>query len=235
MRIAAAWCGAGPESDLVRRNGPPAFTLLEVLLVVALLGLLAALVLPDFTTAAAAENLRESAHRLRALAAMCRAEAMNATCRHRILVRSDGSVRVRRQADPLKAPHLYITPREDWAHVAVLLPDVWVEAVQMLPDGPSPIRIIDDQLEFPETELDPIAVEDLDRPLEINFEPDGTCNSVRWVLRDARGHALLLTLDGRLGRVTIEPWNQATDEVRRPAPLPPEADIEDEYNPEDYR
>lgn len=220
---------------LVRRTARQAFTLLEVLLVVALLGLLAAFVLPDFTTAATAEHLKESAHRLRALAAMCRAEAMNATCRHRILIRADGSVRVRRQADPLKAPHLYITPREDWAQSEVLLPDVWIEAVQLLPEGPSPIRIVDDQLEFPETELDPVMVEELERPIEINFEPDGTSNSLRWVLRDAGGNALLVTLDGRLGRVTVEPWNRATGEVRRPPVLPPEADQEDEYNPEDYR
>jgi hypothetical protein len=116
----------------------------------------------------------------------------------------------------------------------VLLPEVWVEAVQVLPEGPPPIRIVDERLVFPETQIDPVPVVELERPVELNFEPDGTSNSLRWVLRDERRRALLLTLDGRLGRVTVEAWTSVPqDEIRRPERLPDEEEVK--YVAEDYQ
>jgi len=213
--------------------GDPGFTLVEVLMVVVLLGVLAALTWPDFSAAARAEHLQQSAQRIRSLVAMCRAEAMNQTCRYRILIRPDGSLRVRRQADPIKAPHLYITPPEGWARTDLLLKDVWVSDIQVLPEGPPPIRIIDDKLEFPEMEINLVPVEELEEPVEIKFDPDGQCNSMRWVLRDGRGRGLLVTLDGRLGRVSSEAWEALpADQVRRPEPVAEEK--EPEYVPEDH-
>jgi prepilin-type N-terminal cleavage/methylation domain-containing protein len=210
------------------------FTLLEVLLVVSLLAVVAAVVWPNFGSPELAEHLGESARRMKALIAMCRAEAMNQTLRYRIRIRPDGSVRLVRQADAIKAPHLYIPVPADWARTTVLLPDVWVESVQILPDGPPPVRIIDEKLEFPDMDITLTPIEELPRALELDLEPDGTCNSTRWVLRDERGAGLLFTLDGRLGRVTLDEWpNALPADLHRPPPLP--EDEEAKYNPEDYR
>jgi prepilin-type N-terminal cleavage/methylation domain-containing protein len=139
----------------MRRQTGRAFTLLEVLLVIVLLGVLFAFAWPDFAAATEGERLKESAQRMRALIAMCRAEAMNETVCYRIKIRLDGGVRVHRQADALLAPQLYITPRAGWARQDMLLEDVWVEAVQDLPEGPPPIQIIDEKLEFPEMAIEP--------------------------------------------------------------------------------
>jgi prepilin-type N-terminal cleavage/methylation domain-containing protein len=209
------------------------FTLLELLMVITLLGLLAVFAFPDLHTASRSEHLRESAQRIRALVAMCRAEAMNEMTRYRIMVRPDGTLRVRCQADALKAPHLYITPRVDWARTVILLEDVFVEGLQLLPEGPPPIRIVNEKLQFPQTELVFTPVEELERPMLVDFDPDGTCNSLRLVLRDVRGHGLLLTLDGRVGRLLTEDWTPVLPEdVHRPALL--EEEDEPKYKAEDF-
>jgi prepilin-type N-terminal cleavage/methylation domain-containing protein len=211
------------------------FTLLEVLLVVALLSVLAAFAWPGLGTSSQAKHLVESAERLQTLIAMCRAEAMNETVCHRIRIRPDGSVHVLRQADPLKAPNLYIRPRVDWALTPVLLDDVWVEGVQLLPEGPPPLLIVDDRLQFPDAVIEPVPIEEFGAPVDLDFQPDGTVShSLRCVLRDTQGLALLITLDGRLGRVTIEDWKAVPpEEVHRPETLPEEE--EPEYRPEDYK
>lgn len=199
----------------------PAFTLLELALVIVIIGFVAAIAWPDFAGASEREQLPESARRVEALAAMCRAEALNEACRYRVSVLADGSLRISVQPDPVGAPERFVPLRAPWAMTDVLLDGVWIEAVQMLPHGPAPIRIVDDDLEFPETEYEWTAVADLERPMEIEFTPDGSVSSsFRWVLRDRGGAARLVTLDARLGRVTTERWDAiAADDVERPDAL----------------
>ncbi|MBK9118565.1 MAG: prepilin-type N-terminal cleavage/methylation domain-containing protein [Phycisphaerales bacterium] len=210
------------------------FTLFEILLVIGLLGVIILLAWPDFTGSARAERLMESARRMQGMVTMCRAEAMNAAVRYRLEFRPDGTVRVLRQADAILAPHLYLRPQVDWAN-SPLLQDVWVEAVQRLSEGPPPLRIIDDKLVFPDSEVAPVPVMELEEAVWLDFRPDGTSRSLRWVLRDAAGRGLLLTLDGRIGRVQIEPWSAVTpEEIVRPVPLAEEEE-EIEFRPEDYR
>ncbi len=196
-----------------------AFTLVEVLLVVALLGVLALFAFAEFGNTERAEHVKESARRMQALVAMCRAEAMNEARAYRVLILADGSLRVECQSDPLQ-PEDYVPPAVDWARSPVLLEDVWVEAVQVLPEGPPPIRIVDEQIEFTETEYDFVDVTAFEQPPAIEFEPGGMSSSLRWVLRDEQGRGLLLTLDGRLGRVRVADWDAIRpDEVRRPEPV----------------
>lgn len=210
-----------------------AFTLLELTLVIVLVGVLAVFVIPELSGVSRAEHLHDSAQRLRALVCMCRAEAMNQTRIYQMRIRPDGTVRVLTQADPLRAPHLYITPRVDWVQTELLHENVWIEAVQVMPGGPPPIRVINDKLEFPQTVIEPVPIAEYAAPLEFNFEPAGVSDSLRLVLRDITGEALLVTLDGRLGRVTIEAWPAIPpSEVERPAPWPEEPEVE--YQPEDF-
>lgn len=218
----------------MRRAQRHGFTLFEIVLVIGLLGVIVLLAWPDFTGAARSERLPETARRMQGMIAMCRAEAMNQSTRYRLEFRLDGTVRVLRQADPVLAPHLYIRPKVDWAN-SPLLKDVWVEALQRLPEGPPPIRIIDEKLVFPDMEIEPEPIETFDEPVWLDFAPDGTCRSLRWVLRDAAGRGLLLTLDGRLGRVKVDPWPAVSpDELVRPVVQPVEEE-EIEFRAEDFR
>ncbi len=211
-----------------------AFTLLELLLVMALLGLLVALAWPDFSATARAENLSESALRIQTLIAMCRAEAMNGAKQYRIEIRPDGSLAAWEQVDPILAPHLHNPVRGAWGRTQVLLPDVWIAAVQTLPDGPAPIKVIDEELEFPEMEIEPIPIEEFEDPLYVDIAPDGACPSLRLVLRDDMGRAVLLTLDGRLGRFLVEDWERIPEEeVTRPEMW--EVEEPEVYHVEDFQ
>ncbi len=218
----------------MRRPAKRGFTLLEVLLVVVLIGVLAAFAWPDFATADQAEHLKEAGRRMEAVVAMCRAQAMNESCRYRVVIRPDGSLHVRRQLDVLKAPHVYVRVLEPWANPVFPFDDVWVSALQVLPEGPPPVHIIDERLQFPDTEVEPQAIEEFEDDVTIDFAPDGLGDSLRWVLRDTLGRGLLQTLDGRLGRVTAEDWPRVPlEDLERPETLP--AEEEPEYKLEDFQ
>lgn len=212
----------------VTRN---AFTLLEVLMVVALLAVVAAIAWPDFWQAKRSEELDESARRMKTLVQMCRAQAMNESRRYRVSFREDGSIKVTRQRDPILAPHEYFRFRDDWANLPFLLEHVWVDALLPLSEGPPPIELEDELIEFEEFDDEPTPITELEYAYELNFEPDGVSNSLRWILRDEDGHGLQLTLDGRLGRVQVEAVEKLMDEPERPEPL--EEDDEDQEFEED--
>lgn len=185
---------------MIRRR---AFTLLEVLIVLVLLAILAAILWPDFATAQQGEQLSESVTRTKALVAMCRAQAMNEARRYRIVFRPDGRMQVRCQEDPVQAPDSYIEVRQEWAELPFLLEDVWIAALLPLPQGPPPILVDDEVVEFEELEAEPVAIEEFEDVVNLDFYPDGTSGSARWVLRDVRGRNSQMTLDGRLGRIEI--------------------------------
>lgn len=221
--IARADCGCDPPASVAfapRRRAVPGFTLLEVLLVIIIVSVLTAMLVPSFGDATRAEQLPESAYRLKALIAMCRAEAMNQSKRFRIAFRQDGGVRVYAQEDALLAPQSFLPVRPDWGRGPFLLEDAWIEAVQPLPNGPAPVLVEDDVIEFTTLEETPVSVTELAEPHYLYFEPDGSSESVRWVLRDAQGRAMLITLDGRLGRVQVEHHESVeAKSLQRPPPL----------------
>ncbi len=206
-------------------------TLLEVALTISLVGMLAVFAWPQFYSSARVQQLDESVRRVKTLVAMCRAEAMNEARIYRVLIRSDGSIAVRRQSDPLTAPQTFVPVATDWARLDVQLEDVWVESVLELPDGPPPVVILDNKLQAPDESYylppDPTLVQQLQQPLVIDFQPDGTCDTLQWTMRDVRGRGVKLTLDGRIGRVTVrDVEGLAADALDRPTPLK-EKELED--------
>jgi prepilin-type N-terminal cleavage/methylation domain-containing protein len=206
------------------RTRRPAFTLLEVLLVVLLLGVVLGLAWPNLAAVSRAEALGESGQRLKALVAMCRAQAMNEARRYRIAFRRDGSIRVTRQLDAVKAPHVFVPFRTTWTRDDYLLDDVWVESLLPLPSGPSPIDVADELIEFEEFD-DLTPVSDFDDDVSVFFEPDGLSNSLRWTLRDTLGRGVQVTLDGRIGRLIVEPL-ESSENPERPPPLPDEDEVD---------
>lgn len=215
----------------MKRRRMTGFTLLELLLVISLIALLAVLTWPNLDTASRSEHLDESARRMKALIAMCRAEAMSEALRYRITFRLDGSIKVRRQFDPIRAPHVFVPVERDWAQRAVLLEEVWVESVALLPDGPAPILVDDELKEFDDMEEDfePLPIADFERPIDLHVEPDGTSGSLLWVLRHARGRGIEMTLDGRLGRVKQVPVEALEEQrVTRPDEIDLAAEAEEE-------
>ena len=193
------------------------FTLMELVIVIMLIGVLAAFLWPDFGVLARGDQLDESVSRTKALVAMCRAQAMNESRRYRITLLTDGRMRLTRQKDALLAPDEYVLVGDGWARIEWLLEDVWVEAVLPLPEGPPPLLIDDDEIEFVEFDETP---EPLEEPFEIDFEPDGTTTSVRWILRGLGGLGRELTLDGRLGRVVVVDAERIeADGLEKPEPM----------------
>jgi len=197
------------------------FTLFEVLLVIAIMAVLAAFAWPTFFGEREASGLRESATRLKALVNMCRAEAMNESRRYRIEFLQDGSVELSAQQDALDAPEQYVDVSTDWSRGEMIVKDVWIESILALPGGPPPVLINDENIEFAdEKDYVQLKVQELDRPQQLNFETDGSCDSARWVLRDALGRGLEMTLDGRLGRIEFKPLEPIKPEnLERPAAL----------------
>lgn len=198
-----------------------AFTLFEVLIVIAILGVLAAFAWPTFFGERDAGALRETATRMKGLIAMCRAEAMNESRRYRVQYFQDGTIELATQRDAIIAPHEWVQVSTDWSRMQFIVDGVWVESVLALPGGPPPVLIDDETIEFAdEDDYVQMRVEELEAPENLYFETDGTSDSARWVLRDTLGRGLELTLDGRLGRVDIKSIDRLdADEVKRPTPI----------------
>lgn len=199
-----------------------AFTLIEVLVTLVLIGVLATVLWINVSATQHAEDLPESARRMKGMISMCRAQAMGEGRRYRLRVHRDGTLDVTRQLDPLIAPHLNGVIRADWANIEMLIGDVWIESVQPMPEGPPPLNVEDDKLDLTKyDEGEPTPVAEMERALEIWFEPDGTSSSVRWTLRHVEGSGIRMLLDGRLGRITADSadWANARGRPQRPEPI----------------
>lgn len=220
--------GQGRRPEAFRARGSAtrsAFTLFEVLLVILLIGILAGFAWPQLSGTSHAENLDESVSRMKALIAMCRAQSMNESRGHRIIFRTDGSLKVLRQLDAIEAPHQFVPVLDSWGHQQVLLEDVWVDGVIPLPEGPPPLNVQDDLIEFAEFDEVPKPVAEIEGGVQLTFKADGSCESLRWILRDQRGRGVQMTLDGRLGNVFIAPAPTLHEqEVVRPKAIDLEAE-----------
>jgi prepilin-type N-terminal cleavage/methylation domain-containing protein len=224
------WQAQAPSSAdeaCAERRARRAVTLLELLLVVGILAMLAAFAWPTFDSTAQRERLDESVRRLKTLIAMCRAEAMSDMRCFRISFLPDGSMKLRQQLDPVAHAEVYIPVQKEWASLGFLLDGVWIESICLLPDGPPPVQVDDELKVFEDMERDfePVEIERFEEPIVITFKPDGTSRSLRWIMRDDTGRGAQMTLDGRLGRVTIEDVEALKEgEVQRP----PEINLDQE-------
>lgn len=215
-----------------RTTRKPGFTLLELLLVVIIVGVLASFAWPQFFGTQRRAELEESVRRVRAAVAMCRAQAMNETRSYRLLFREDGSIVIQQQLDPVYGPQSFVRVREPWAQTEVLLGHVWVESILPLEEGPPPLLVDDEVIEFAEFDEEVIPIEQYDGEFQLTFDPDGVTRSLRWVLRHTDGAAVQVTLDGRLGRVTSEVVESIPgDQLQRPEPIPADQ-IEEEREQE---
>lgn len=194
------------------------------MIVIAIIGAIAAMAWPSLFGAVGRENLDESARRIKTAVCMCRAQAMNEARNYRISFLQDGRLRVSRQRDALLAADQYEAVRDSWVTYPLTLDDVWVAELQPMPLGPPPINVEDNLIEFPPENESLTRIEALEQPYHLDFEPDGSSQSARFVLRDKRGRGLKVTLDGRLGRVTMEPVETVKD-AARPEALPEPNDL----------
>lgn len=207
----AAGRGPTPRLRSVRRGA--GFTLLEVLLVIALLGLVAAAVVPNLLGQLVGERLPKSAKQLRSLVQLTRANAMLDGKRYRIRFPRENELDgddneqgvqpiIEREDDPFRAPDVYVRVNALWARGETLLRGVWcVKARMGKPTVEQLIANFDDvraDLNEDEQEADTFtqnSMEDFDPdypPLII--EPDGTSEWMTFVVaeapRDADGAAL---------------------------------------------
>jgi len=200
------------------------FTLLEVLLVIALLGLLGLLLLPDFGAELWRRSLVESADRLRSLIVMTHARAIQEGVRYRIQFpgtpdpddpQADQEIdipsetlqpEVLKQSDALRYPDTYDGVGMPWSQLAVLQPGT--RCVAVLPGKPDFSIQGDSPIAGPSiNEGQQIFV-----PLTLN--PDGTADWVTFVLTDLPydtqiewEHApriLNVIVDGRTGQVWVQ-------------------------------
>lgn len=225
FRRAAGLQGAARIRAVRVRARRSAFTLFEVLLVIVLVAVLAAVAWPTLSGSGRAENLDESVGRFKALIAMCRAQSMNESRSHRIVFRVDGTISVRRQIDAIEAPHQFVPVQDPWGRQTVLLDDVWIDGVIPLPEGPPPLNVQDDLIEFAEFDELPRPIAEIEGAVQISFRPDGSSESLRWIVRDGRGRGVEMTLDGRLGNVFVAPAASLSGrEIARPRALDKEAE-----------
>jgi len=114
------------------RSPTRAFTLLELLIVIALLALLAALAWPRMESQLVGSELPESAERLRSLVAMTRAAAIMENRRFRIRFEPEEQQPfIEFEPDPIRQPGQYFSVEASWAREPPLLGGVQVHEVRL--------------------------------------------------------------------------------------------------------
>jgi prepilin-type N-terminal cleavage/methylation domain-containing protein len=211
-----------------------AFTLVEILLTLALLGLIIAFVFPELGGDIGRRSLSESADRLRSLVLMAHADAMHSGLKYRIEFpgtpdpldpHADKTVAVptetqqptvKRQSDALSNPDTYGDFEAAWKSQPIL--QEGTRCVAVMPGRPS----------FEVDESQPISGPSIAQENETIFVPltlgpDGTCDWVTFVLTDLPAdkelgpedatHILNVIVDGRTGQTWVQRALQ-TEEVK---------------------
>jgi prepilin-type N-terminal cleavage/methylation domain-containing protein len=157
----------------------PGFTLVEVLVVIALLGLVATLAVPLFHTDTPQQVMQRSCERLASLMAMCRAQAMLNGHPVRLTWQAPqddpkGQMLpvVTHEADPVEAPGEFKPMAASWANEAVVQKNVQVRLVQPGTFDLSSLTKTQGQFDLP---AEPSLA-------TVEFHPDGTADPAVFVL-----------------------------------------------------
>lgn len=202
LAICPRACGHGSDFRTIAvavriRRGVPAYTLIEVVLVVALLVAIGAMAIPRFVGQLEGQHLPGSAGQLRSLISLTRANAAFDGKRYRIRYAGEneevkgGDRRqpiVEREEDPVRDPEVYTRVTSPWAVGDTLLGEVWcaevrtgrptIEKLQELRD-----RGRDDISDELSKQRDAQNLEAERQPMYI--EPDGASEWVTFVLTKA--------------------------------------------------
>lgn len=199
MRIGVAWVsgvsadvprpqhlGHESEQPMYRRH---AFTLIELILVVAMIAVIVAFIFPDLQKAMQARRLEESCDRLRSLLIMTRSRAMRDGLKYRVqfpgtpdpldkFANKEVDVpfetvqpEVFRQDRPLEFPDSFAKVDEDWTRES------------FLQDGVRCVRVHGGQ---PDLQIlaGALPTQDKTEYVGLTFNPDGTCDWVTFVVTD---------------------------------------------------
>ncbi|UCD27984.1 MAG: prepilin-type N-terminal cleavage/methylation domain-containing protein, partial [Planctomycetota bacterium] len=172
-----------------------AFTLLEVLLVIVLMGLLAAFIFPDLSMDMKRRALVESADRLRSLIIMAHARAMQDGIKYRIQYpgtpdpddpKAEKEINVPtntlqpvviRQVDPLEDPNWFEEFKAGWKDQKIM--QEGTRCVAVLPGRPNFDISTQSEIAGPS-----ITRDEKTTFVPLNFNPDGTTDWVTFVLTD---------------------------------------------------
>jgi prepilin-type N-terminal cleavage/methylation domain-containing protein len=190
------------------RGRQPAFTLIEVLLVLALLALLTGWVAPVFFGELERRKLTESASQLRSLLVITRAHAMSTGKRFRLWWDEESQQPiVEYEPEPIDGPDEFVAYEAAWTGDEILLGGVNCHEVRL--GRPVYLEIFDEDEEGGMFDSDDAFEQEELRP-EVVFDPTGQVEWATFVLADAElGEMLedtertLVVLDGRTGGVSI--------------------------------
>jgi type II secretion system protein H len=170
---------------------PAGFTLVEVVMVLALLALLAGLVVLNVGGQSDSRRLVEGASRMAAMLDLARADAANLGKRLQVMFDAQGQMVVTFESDPLGAPDQFVPYGATWATDG---PGSAVRVVTSRLTGPSALagNWRSDGRQSEQSDFQPIT-----------FYPDGTCDTALVLLASANANDIrraLLRLDGLTGR-----------------------------------
>ncbi len=181
------------------RSRASAFTLLEVLLVIALLAGMAAIVWPSLGSQQSRAELDNAASQLASFLSMSRSTAMSTGRRYRCVFSENGLIAtIEVEDNPIEFPGVFERLKSHWARLDLAESNVVCEMVDLT--GYRKIIRMKER-ELIEEEM-PLA---LHEPVE--FFPDGRCDSGLIVLVGSSGRRLYLRLNGFTGAVKVfEEW-----------------------------
>lgn len=213
-------------------HGRGAFTLLEVVTVIALLVLVAYFVFGNYSTPLERSYLPESAERLRALINLTRANAMLDGKRYRIrfVTESDPDADelpledirqplVEIEHDPIEYPGEFTPLLSAWATEPVLLGEVWCYQVRFGEPTYESVAAELEEQEFEDDEEEELKAElglEEDEPWVLVLSPDGTCDWMTFRLVSAPYDVEMapemleefpqvdVIVDGRLGNIFLQ-------------------------------
>jgi len=176
------------------------FTLLEVLLVLALLATMAGLMLTSGTTELQQAAIRSSADDVRAVLARTRLAAIEQQRAYEFVCYPDGRYEARPQTEIEPGPLEDDEGPRPWRHEGRLPRQVGFARVQQYPYQDLPLP--DDQLEEnAEDDIEPDVPDEGFPP--IVFHPDGTSHNALIELAGPQGRTVQITLRGLTGQARV--------------------------------